>query len=95
MREQLEIIEYERDRRLVIEGGFGAFHGRAIYDLEGSATTTDLVNAFELEAGAPSVLGGLATRGIAAPSHRTSASSRASSKAPTRGTQKRGDGRPR
>ncbi|MDP9846252.1 SRPBCC family protein [Streptosporangium lutulentum] len=65
MREQLEIIEYERDRRLVIEGGFGAFHGRAIYDLEGSATTTDLVNAFELEAGAPSVLGGLATRGIA------------------------------
>jgi hypothetical protein len=65
MRERLEIIEYEPDRRLVVEGGFGAFQGRAIYDLEGSATATNLVNEIELEAGKPSVPSGLVTRGMA------------------------------
>jgi len=65
MRERLEIVEYERDRRLVIEGGFGPFQGRAIYDLEGSATATHLVNRFELEAGALNVVSSLAARGMA------------------------------
>ncbi|WP_203976529.1 SRPBCC family protein [Planotetraspora silvatica] len=65
MRERLEIVEYERGRRLVIEGGFGPFQGRAIYDLEGSATATHLVNRFELEAGSLKVPSGLAARGMA------------------------------
>ncbi|MFC0555616.1 SRPBCC family protein [Planotetraspora thailandica] len=64
MWERLEIVEYERDRRLVIEGGFGPFQGRAIYDLERSATATDLVNEIELQAGTLSVPSGLLTRGM-------------------------------
>ncbi|WP_371778115.1 SRPBCC family protein [Streptosporangium subroseum] len=65
MHEQLEIIEYEPDHRLVIEGGFGHLQGRAIYNLDGSAAATDLVNEFELHAGTLNALSGLATRGIA------------------------------
>ncbi len=65
MRERLEIVEYERDRRLVVEGGFGLFQGRAIYTLEGAATSTDLVNEIELEAGALGALGGLPARSMA------------------------------
>ncbi|GAA4556735.1 SRPBCC family protein [Planotetraspora kaengkrachanensis] len=64
MWERLEIIEYERDRRLVIEGGFGSFQGRAIYDLERSATATDLVNEMELEARVLSMPSGLLARGM-------------------------------
>lgn len=65
MRERLEIIEYERDRRLGFEGGFGSFQGRAFYALEASATGTDLVNEIELVAGMPGVPSRLVTRGIA------------------------------
>ncbi|MEW9534210.1 SRPBCC family protein [Microbispora sp. NPDC049125] len=65
MREQLEIVEYEPGRRLVIEGGFGLLQGRSIYDLEEAATATNLVNEIELEAGARNAPGGLVTRGIA------------------------------
>jgi uncharacterized protein YndB with AHSA1/START domain len=65
MRERLEIVEYERGHRLVIEGGFGLLQGRATYGLDGSAAATDLVNEFELHAGTLNALSGLATRGIA------------------------------
>lgn len=64
MRERLEIVEYERDRRLVVEGGFGLFQGRAIYTLQGSATATDLVNEIDLEAGALSGPAGLLAHGM-------------------------------
>ncbi|MEV6864163.1 SRPBCC family protein [Streptosporangium subroseum] len=67
MSEQLQIIEYERDHLLVLEGGFGLLQGRATYRLDGSPAVTDLVNELELHAatGALNVLSGLATRGIA------------------------------
>ncbi|MFC4587120.1 SRPBCC family protein [Sphaerisporangium corydalis] len=65
MRERLEIVEFEPDRRLVMEGGFGPFQGRATYDLTGSGTATDLVNEFELVAETLHAPSGLVARGMA------------------------------
>ncbi|MGA7673198.1 MAG: SRPBCC family protein [Nitrolancea sp.] len=61
--ETIEISDYQPDRRLAIQGGFGPFMGRATYLLDPEDPGTRLTNELDL---APTGLVSLASRLVAA-----------------------------
>jgi hypothetical protein len=64
--EQLEIVEYVRGQRLVVEGGLGPFHGRTSYSIEAVGNGTELRNDIELAPSFPAAtVGRLVGRSIA------------------------------
>ena len=65
--EEFEVVEFEPDRRLSIDGDLGPFHGRLTYDLDGAGGTTTLTNTVDLQASGPlSLVANLASRRVQA-----------------------------
>jgi uncharacterized membrane protein len=65
--ERFEVVVFEPDRRLSIDGDLGPFHGRVSYDLDDVGGATTLTNTVDLEAsGALSLVAKLATRKVQA-----------------------------
>jgi uncharacterized protein YndB with AHSA1/START domain len=51
--ETFEVVEFEPDRRLSIDGGLGPFRGRVAYILESGNASTTLTNTMDLRPSAP------------------------------------------
>ncbi|WP_448003221.1 SRPBCC family protein [Agromyces bauzanensis] len=51
--EEFEVVEFEPDRRLSLDGDLAVFHARARYDLESAGDTTTLTNTMDLRASGP------------------------------------------
>ena len=63
--EEFEVVEFEPDRRLSLDGDLALFHGRVSYDLEAAGDTTTLTNSMDLQAsGALNLVAQLATRRV-------------------------------
>jgi uncharacterized protein YndB with AHSA1/START domain len=63
--EEFEVVEFEPDRRLSLDGDLALFHGRVSYDLEAAGETTTLTNSMDLQAsGAMNLVAQLATRRV-------------------------------
>ena len=63
--EEFEVVEFEPDRRLSLDGDLALFHGRVSYDLEAAGDTTTLTNSMDLQAsGAMNLVAQLATRRV-------------------------------
>jgi uncharacterized membrane protein len=63
--EEFEVVEFEPDRRLSLDGDLALFHGRVSYDLEAAGESTTLTNSMDLQAsGAMNLVAQLATRRV-------------------------------
>ena len=63
--EEFQVIEFEPDRRLSIDGDLGPFHGRVTYDLDGVGGATTVTNSMDLQGSGPlSLVANLATRRV-------------------------------
>ena len=63
--EEFEVVEFEPDRRLSLDGDLALFHGRASYDLEAAGETTTLTNSMDFQAsGALNLVAQLTTRRV-------------------------------
>ncbi|MEV1131256.1 SRPBCC family protein [Agromyces sp. NPDC049794] len=51
--EEFAVVEFERDRRLSIDGDLAMLHGRASYDLDSAGAATTLTNTMDLRASGP------------------------------------------
>lgn len=51
--EEFEVVEFEPDRRLALEGDLAMLHGRAGYSLDSTSGTTTLTNTMDLRASGP------------------------------------------
>lgn len=65
--EEFEVVEFEPDRRLAVDGDLALFHGRVSYALEVVGDATTLTNSMDLQAsGALNLVAQLATRRVQA-----------------------------
>ena len=65
--EGFEVVEFEPDRRLSVDGDLGPFHGRVTYDLGDMGGVTRLSNSMDLQASGPlSLVANLAHRKVQA-----------------------------
>ena len=63
--EEFEVVEFEPDHRLAVDGDLARFHGRVSYALEGVGGATTLTNSMDLQAsGAMNLVAQLATRRV-------------------------------
>lgn len=51
--EAFEVVEFDPDRRLSVDGDLAVFHGRVSYTLESTGHATTLTNTMELRASGP------------------------------------------
>ncbi|MDF2573770.1 MAG: hypothetical protein K0S05_682 [Agromyces sp.] len=51
--EEFEVVEFERDRRLSIDGDLAFLHGRVSYDFDSAGGATTLTNTMDLRASGP------------------------------------------
>ncbi|WP_448808814.1 SRPBCC family protein [Agromyces bauzanensis] len=65
--EAFEVVEFEPDRRLAVDGDLAVFHGRVSYALESAGDATTLTNTMELQASGPlNLVAQLASRSVRA-----------------------------
>lgn len=63
--EEFQVVEFDPDRRLSVDGDLGPFHGRVTYDLVGAGGATTLTNSMDLQASGPlSLVANLAARRV-------------------------------
>ena len=63
--EEFEVVEFEPDYRLAVDGDLALFHGRVSYALEAAGGATTLTNSMDLQAsGAVNLVAQLATRRV-------------------------------
>jgi uncharacterized protein YndB with AHSA1/START domain len=54
--EEFEVVEFEPDRRLAVDGDLALLHGRVTYVLESAGDATTLTNTMDLRASGPANL---------------------------------------
>jgi len=54
--EEFEVVEFEPDRRLSVDGDLALLHGRVSYALESAGDATTLTNSMDLRASGPANL---------------------------------------
>lgn len=65
--EEFEVVEFEPDRRLSLDGDLAVFHGRVSYALDSGGGATTLTNTMDLRASGPmNLVAQLGTRSVQA-----------------------------
>lgn len=63
--EEFEVVEFEPDRRLSVDGDLAIFHGRVSYTLDSVGGATTLTNTMDLRASGPlNLVAQLASRSV-------------------------------